>query len=182
MTDETLHGVVDVEHVETHIAHVVAIDELGVGIVVVGEGVQPVGRGRRVAPLHVHEVFQSQVVTSTEERHRQTVALTQTEIEPQVDIIEVHGVVLIILRGLQEQVEIGAATCKEEGGGGIIHRLTIGRLLILELQRAFGIDLSREQTDGAAIMIAVQIARTGVDIKNRRGATTQLGGHQSFIE
>ena len=109
-----LHGIIDVEHVDTHIACEVAVDELCVGIMGIAERMQPVGCGGGVSPFHIHQVGESHVIASTEERERQHVALRQTEVQSEVGIVEMERVVAILLRCLQEEVEIRAATGKKK--------------------------------------------------------------------
>ena len=75
MPDEAFHRVVDVEHVDAHVAAEVAEGELGIGVMVVVERMQPTRIGGGVAPVHVHQVFHSHVVPASEEGQRQTVAL-----------------------------------------------------------------------------------------------------------
>ena len=114
MTDEAAQGIVDVEDLDTDVAHEVAVDELRVGVEAVIEGMQPVGRSRGIAPLHAHPVLQSHVVAPPEERQRQHILLRKAEVQSHVGVVEVKRVVTVFIGRLEENIQIGTASRHKE--------------------------------------------------------------------
>ena len=106
MSDISLHRVVDIHHVDAYIIGEVAVGELGMCIEMAVGVVKPTGIGGGVAPFHVHEVLKTHIVSCPEESERQPVTGRQAESQLQIGIIEIEGVVLILLRCLEEKVEI----------------------------------------------------------------------------
>ena len=169
MADKATHGVIGVENVDAHVAHEVAIDKLCVSIMVVIEGVQPIGRSRGVAPLHAHHVIQPQVVMPPKERQRQHVLDAQPEIQAQVRIVEAERVVAIFVSRFQEDIQVGTAPRNQKRRASL-------------LDGPLSHDLCRKQADGATEVVVSETARTSADVKYRGRATAQLRRQQSLIE
>ena len=148
------HPVACVENFNANIIVEITIDEVCVCIVVVAKSVKPVDCSSSVAPLHVHQLVDAHIVTPMEERHSKKILRRKAEVKSHVTVVVVQRVVLIVLSAKKEQVHIGTATGEEK------RRLSF-------LYRTLGLQLCRQQANGSAIVIALHVARAGVDVQHR---------------
>ena len=73
--------------------------------------VEPLQTGGHIAPADVYHLVDSRLVVAREEGQEQLVTVVECPVQLGVDVIEVEGVVLEIVRQLQEHVHISSSGC-----------------------------------------------------------------------
>ena len=131
--------------------------------------VEPLQTGTPVSPTDIDHLVYGGLVVTGEEGQEELVAGVQRPVELRVDIVEVQGVVLIVVRQLQEHIHVGASGGHQERG------------LVLD-DRTFDGPFGGEQTDGGTTVPAVLVACSSRDVEHGRRGAAVLGGQQSFVE
>ena len=124
-------------------------------------GVAPMDFGDVVA--HVH------IVPATEKHHVESAVFGRLDGDFAVDVIKIENLVLVLLGGLEEYLEVGAPCRKEE------------RSLVLDDGAVEG-EFGREQADGGVESKMLHVAAACLDVEHRRGSVTKLRRNRTFIK
>ena len=97
--------------------------------------VEPLQTSGHVAPADIHHLVDGRLVIAGKEGQEQLVAVVECPVQLGVDVIEIEGVVLEIVRQLQEHIHISTPSSNQK------------RQFILD-DRPFERAFCREQSDG----------------------------------